>query len=53
VEWGFHKILEYMGLHEILPPGEGKKRTKLRKYIEEYHLAYDIAFNETDIDTFI
>jgi len=53
VEWAFYRILEYMGLHEILPQGEGKKRTKLRKDIEEYHLAYDIAFNETDIDTFI
>jgi len=22
-EWGLYKILEYMGLHEILPPGAG------------------------------
>jgi len=22
-EWGLYKILEYMGLHVILPPGEG------------------------------
>ena len=52
-EWGLYKILEYMGLHEILPTGEGKNRTKLRKDIEEYHLAYGINFEKTDIDTFI
>jgi len=34
-EWGLYKILEYMGLHEILPPGAGKNRAKLRKDIEE------------------
>ena len=51
--WGLYKILEYMGLHEILPPGKGKNRTKLRKDIEEYLLAYDIVFEETDTDTFI
>jgi len=42
-----------MGLHEILPPGAGQNRAKLRKDIEEYHIAYDIDFDETDIDTFI
>jgi len=44
-----------MGLHEILPPGAGQNRAKLRKDIEEYHMAYDIDFDETDrdIDTFI
>jgi len=42
-----------MGLHEILPPGSGKNRAKLRKDIEEYHTAYDIDFDDTDIDTFI
>jgi len=52
-EWGLYKILEYMGLHEILPPGSGKNRAKLRKDIEEYHIAYAIDFDETDIDTFI
>ena len=31
-EWGLYKILEYMGLHEILP----KNRAKLRKDIEAY-----------------
>jgi len=50
---GLYKILEYMGLHEILPPGSGKNRAKLRKDIEEYHTAYDIDFDDTDIDTFI
>jgi len=36
------------------PIRRGKKnRTKLRKDIEEYHLAYGIDFVETDIDTFI
>jgi len=52
-EWGLYKILEYMGLHEILPPGAGQNRAKLRKDIEEYHIAYDIDFDETDTDTFI
>ena len=52
-EWGLYKILEYMGLHEILPPGAGQNRAKLRKDIEEYHIAYVIDFDETDIDTFI
>ena len=42
-----------MGLHEILPPGAGQNRAKLRKDIGEYHIAYGIDFDETDIDTFI
>jgi len=42
-----------MGLHEILPPGVGQNRAKLRKDIEEYHIAYGIDFDETDKDTFI
>ena len=50
-EWGLYKILEYMGLHEILPPGAGQNRAKLRKEIEEYHTAYTIDFDDTDIDT--
>ena len=50
-EWGLYKILEYMGLHEILQPGAGKNRAKLRKDIEEYHIAYAIDFDDTDIDT--
>ena len=52
-EWGLYKILKYMGLHEILPPGAGKNRAKLRKDIEEYHTAYAIDFDDTDMDTFI
>jgi len=52
-EWGLYKILEYMGLHEILPPGAGQNRAKLRKDIEEYHTAYAIDFDNTDIYTFI
>ena len=52
-EWGLYKILEYMGLHEILPPSSGQNRAKLRKDIEEYHTAYAIDFDDTDIDTFI
>jgi len=52
-EWGLYKILEYMGLHEILPPGAGKNRAKLRKDIEKYHIAYAIDFDDSDIDTFI
>jgi len=42
-----------MGLHEILPPGAGQNRAKPRKDIEEYHTAYAIDFDDTDIDTFI
>jgi len=52
-KWGLCKILEYMGLHVILPPGAGQNRVRLRKDIEEYHIAYDINLDETDIDTFI
>jgi len=52
-EWGLYKMLEYVGLHEILPPGAGKNRAKLRKDIEEYHIAYAIDFDDSDIDTFI
>ena len=48
-----YKILEYMGLHEILPPGAGNNRAKLRKDIEEYHIAYAIDFDDSIIDTFI
>jgi len=51
--WGLYKILEYMGLHGILSPGAGQNRSKLRKDIEEYHMACDIDFDETDINTFI
>jgi len=42
-----------MGLHEILPPGAGKNRAKLRKDIEEYQTAYATDFDDTDIHTFI
>ena len=42
-----------MGLHEILPPGAGENRAKLRKDIEEYHIAYAIDFDDSIIDTFI
>jgi len=42
-----------MGLHEILSSGAGQNRAKLRKDIEEYHIAYAIDFDDTDIDTFI
>jgi len=52
-EWGLYKILEYMILHEILPPGAGHNRAKLWKDIEEYHIAYAINFEDTNIDTFI
>jgi len=52
-QWGLYKILEHMGLHMILPPGARRNRAKPRKDIEEYHMAYDIDFDETDIDTFI
>ena len=41
------------GLHEILPPGAGQNRAKLRKDVEEYHIAYAIDFEDADIDTFI
>jgi len=52
-EWGLYKILEYMGLHEILPPGAGQNRAKLRKDIKKYHTAYAIDIDHTDIDTLI
>jgi hypothetical protein len=52
-EWGLYKILEYTGVHVILPPGEGQNRTKLKKDIEEYHLAYNIEWEEGDLETFI
>jgi len=52
-EWGLYKILEYMGLHVIPPPGTGQNRVRLRKDIEEYHIAYAIDFDDTDIYTFI
>ena len=52
-EWDLYRILEYMGLHEILRPGAGQNRAKLRKDIEEYHIAYAIDFDDTKIDTFI
>jgi len=42
-----------MGLHKILPPGEGQNRTKLKKDTEEYHLAYDIDFEIGDLRTSI
>jgi len=41
------------GADEILPPGAGQNRVRLRKDIEEYHIAYVIDFDDTDIDTFI
>ena len=50
---GLYKTSEYMGLHEILPPRAGQNRAKLRKDIEEYHTAYAIDLDDTDIDTFI
>ena len=48
-------ILEYMGLwlHEFLPLGVGQNMVRLRKDIEEYHIAYAIDFDDTDIDKFI
>jgi len=42
-----------MGLHEILSPGAGQNRVRLRKDIEEYHITYAIDFDGTDIETFI
>jgi len=45
-EWGLYKILEYMGLHAILPPGAGQNTVRLRKDIEEYHIAYAIDFDD-------
>jgi len=52
-EWGLYKILECMGLHLILSPGEGQSRTKLKKDIEEEHLAFNIDFEEGVQETFI
>ena len=33
-ECGLYKFLEYMGLHEILPPGAEQNRAKLRKDVK-------------------
>jgi len=52
-ERGLYKILEYMGLNVILPPGEGQNRTKLKKDIEENHLANNIERKEGNLETFI
>jgi len=52
-EWGLYNILEYTGLHVNLPPGEGQNRNKLKKEIKEYYLAYNIDFEEGDLETFI
>jgi len=38
-EWGLYKILESTRLREIFTPGAGENRAKLRKDIEEYHIA--------------
>jgi len=53
MEWGLYKILEYMELHVILPPGQGRNRNKLKKDVKEYHLAYNINFEEADQETSI
>jgi len=37
-----------MGLHEILPPGAGQNRVRLRKDIEEYHITYAIMDTNED-----
>jgi len=42
-----------MGVYEIIIPGAGKNKAKLRKDIEEYHIAHAIDFDDSDIDTFI
>jgi len=42
-----------MGLHVILPPAEGKDKTKLRKDIEKYHLANEFDYVEKDFETLI
>ena len=53
VEWGLYKILEFMGLHEILPAGQGQNRDKIKKDVEEYHIAYGIDYEQTDLDSLI
>jgi len=50
---GSIKILEYMGLYEILLPAVGQNMAKIRKDIEENYTAYAIDFDDTDLDTFI
>jgi len=52
-EWELYKILEYMGLLVIPPPDEGQNRTKLKKDMEEYHLANNTEWEEGDLETFI
>jgi len=53
VEWGLYKILEFMSLHEILPAGQGQNRDKIKKDVEEYHIAYGIDYEQTDLDSLI
>jgi len=52
-EWGLYKILEYMGLHEKPPLGDGHNRAKLHKDIEESHIAYNINFDADLLSTFL
>ena len=60
---GYHLVLELVSCATswsgicvrmfVFPPGAGKNRAKLRNDIEEYHIAYAIDFDDSDIDTFI
>ena len=52
-EWGLYKILEYMGLHEKPPMGNGHNRAKLHKDIEESHIAYNVNFVADLLSTFL
>jgi len=52
-EWGMTKILEFMGLHEVLPLGQGANREKLKKDVMDYHTAHGTEISESDIHTFL
>jgi len=48
--------LQDSGIHGITwdpPTRSGTEQSQTTKGYEEYHMAYDIDFDETDIDTFI
>ena len=44
-KWGLHKIREFIGLHVRPPLEDSRNRTKLRKDIQEYHIAYGNSYD--------
>jgi len=52
-EWGITKILEFLGLYEALPLGQGTNRDKLKKDVRDYHTAHGIDISDSEIHTFL